>query len=272
MGSSTFIVAEISANHGKDINIVKKSIKKAKEIGCNAVKIQTYRPDTITLDCDNEYFRLDTGTIWDGQTLYDLYSDAYLPWEWHKELFEYAENENIVLFSTPFDFSSVDLLEKCNNPIYKIASFEIMDIPLIEYAASKGKPMIISAGIATENEIVEAIDACRRQGNNDITILKCTSQYPAKLEDANLVMINDMKKRFDVKVGLSDHTEGDIAAIVAVAMGAEVIEKHFIIDKNIGGPDSSFSMVPDDFKNMILHIRKAEKTVGEIDYNLSENK
>ena len=181
------IVAEISANHGKSIDVVKKSILKAKEIGCDAVKIQTYTPDTITLDCDNEFFQINTGTIWDGTTLYDLYNDAFLPWDWHKPLFAFAEEIGITLFSTPFDPSAVDLLEECNNPIYKIASFEITDIPLIEYAAKKRKPMIISTGIATETEIADAVEACRKNGNEDITLLKCTSEYPAKIEDANLL-------------------------------------------------------------------------------------
>lgn len=268
----TLIVAEISANHGHDINVCKQTIIKAKEIGCDAVKIQTYTPDTITIDCDNEYFQINNGTIWDGTTLYSLYEDAYLPWEWHKELFEFARENEIILFSTPFDFTAVDLLEECGNPIYKIASFEITDIPLIEYVASKGKPMIISTGIATEEEIGEAVEACRRKGNDDVTLLKCTSQYPAKIEDANLLTMVDMKERFGVSVGLSDHTEGEIVAIAAATMGAEVIEKHFIIDKSIGGPDASFSMEPKEFADMIENIRLVEKAKGKVDYSLSEGK
>lgn len=267
-----FIVAEISANHGNDINIVKNSIKKAKEIGCDAVKIQTYRPDTITLDCDNEYFQINNGTIWDGTTLYKLYEEAMTPWEWHEDLFEFAEKNDITLFSTPFDFTAVDLLEKCKNPIYKIASFEIVDIPLIEYTAAKGKPMILSTGIATEEEINDAVNACRRQGNNNIYLLKCTSQYPAKIEDANLLTMVDMKSRFNVEVGLSDHTEGDIVAISAAALGAKIIEKHFILDRKVGGPDSSFSMEPEEFKKMIKEIRNVERAKGKVTYSLSESK
>lgn len=266
------IVAEISANHGHDINIVKETIKKAKEIGCDAVKIQTYTPDTITLDCDNEFFQINTGTIWDGTTLHKLYEEAYLPWEWHKELFEYAEGIGITLFSTPFDKTAVNLLEECGNPIYKIASFEITDIPLIKYAASKGKPMIISTGIGTKEEIRDAVDACRAVGNNAICLLKCTSQYPAKLEDANLATMVDMASEFGVKIGLSDHTEGSAVAVAATALGATLIEKHFIIDKSIGGPDASFSMEPDEFKKMIDEIRLIKKTIGNVDYSLSESK
>ena len=266
------IVAEISANHGKDINIVKKSIDKAKEIGCDAVKIQTYRPDTITMKCSTEYFQINTGTIWDGTTLYDLYDDAYLPWEWHKELFEYAKSIGIVLFSTPFDFTAVDLLEECGNPIYKIASFEINDIPLIQYAAKTGKPMIISTGIATEEEISEAVQACRDVGNEQIVLLKCTSQYPAKIEDANLMTMPDMGLRNNCGYGLSDHTLGDEVAVVAASMGALVIEKHFILDRSIGGPDASFSMEPAEFEEMVRKIRTVETIHGKITYELDEKK
>ena len=266
------VIAEISANHGRDIDIVKQSILKAKEIGCDAVKIQTYRPDTITLKCDNEFFQINNGTIWDGTTLYDLYTEAFLPWEWHHELFQYADSVGITLFSTPFDKTAVDLLEECGNPIYKIASFEINDIPLIEYAASKGKPMILSTGIATEDEIKEAVDACRSKGNEDITLLKCTSQYPAKEEDANIMTMVDMGKRFDCKIGLSDHTEGYMVPVVAASLGASIIEKHFIIDRAIGGPDASFSMEPDDFEEMIDHVHRAESIRGRVTYDLDEKK
>ncbi|MBR8734771.1 Pseudaminic acid synthase [Fusobacterium necrophorum] len=272
MNNKVFIVAEISANHGHDINIVKETMKKAKECGADAVKIQTYTPDTLTLNCDNEYFQINTGTIWDGTTLYELYKEAYTPWEWHRELFDYAKELNICLFSTPFDKTAVDLLEELENPIYKIASFEINDIPLIEYAASKGKPMIISTGVATEEEIKDAVEACKKVGNYDITLLQCTSQYPAKLEDANLIMIEDLAKRFSVKSGLSDHTMGTLVATTAVAMGAKVVEKHFILDRNIGGPDSSFSMLPSEFKEMVDNITNIEKMMGEINYEITEKK
>lgn len=268
----TFIIAEISANHGHDIEIAKKSIKKAKDVGANAVKIQTYTADTLTLECDKDVFKLNNGTIWDGITLYELYKKAYTPWEWHKELFDYAKEVGITLFSTPFDKTAVDLLEKCGNPIYKVASFEIMDIPLIEYIASKRKPIIISTGIGTLEEIQDAVKACRKMGNEDITLLKCTSEYPAKLEDANLLMIEDLARRFNVKVGISDHTMGSIVPITAVALGAKVIEKHFIIDREIGGPDATFSMIPEEFELMINNVREVEKSLGKIDYSLTEKK
>lgn len=266
------IIAEMSANHNHDIACAKKTILKAKEAGADAIKIQTYTADTITLDCDNEYFQITQGTIWDGTTLYKLYQEAYTPWEWHEELFDYAKEVGIEIFSTPFDFSAVDLLESLDCPIYKIASFEITDIPLIEYAASKGKPMIISTGIATLEEIEEAILACRRVGNDDITILQCTSQYPARPEDANLSNMKDMKKRFGVKVGLSDHSMGHEVATLAVAAGAQVIEKHFIIDREIGGPDASFSMTPEEFKEMVSQVRRVETILGEPNYDLTESK
>lgn len=267
-----FIVAEISANHGNDIELVKKTINVAKEIGCDAVKIQTYRPDTITIDCDNEFFRIDTGTIWDGATLYKLYEEACLPWEWHEELFSYADEVGILLFSTPFDVSAVDLLEKYRNPIYKIASFEITDIPLIEYVASRQKPIIISTGIGTETEIREAVEACHKVGNNEVYLLKCTSQYPARLDDGNLLTMVDMKERFGVEVGLSDHSLGFTMAASAVALGAKIVEKHFILDKSIGGPDASFSMEPAEFAQMISILREIEKTRGAVNYEITEDK
>ncbi len=272
MSERILIVAEISANHGNDINIVKDSIAKAKEIGCDAVKIQTYKPDTITIDCDNEYFRLDTGTIWDGRVLYNLYEEAYMPWEWHEELFEYARSIDFTLFSTPFDNTAVDILEKCGNPIYKIASFEITDIPLIRYAASKGKPMIISTGIATEQEIRDAVEACHAEGNEDVCILKCTSEYPAKIEDANIMTMCDMAERFGCDAGLSDHTLGSDVPMVAASLGAKVIEKHFILDRSIGGPDSSFSMDPEQFGEMVEKIRNVEKIKGNVTYEITEKK
>jgi len=271
-GNIVKIIAELSANHGHSIEIAKESIRVAKECGADAVKIQTYTADTLTLNCDNKYFKIEQGTIWDGTTLYKLYQEAYTPWEWHKELFDYAKEIGIEIFSTPFDKTAVDLLEELNTPIYKIASFEINDIPLIEYAASKGKPMIISTGVGTEEEIREAVEACKRMENDDITLLQCTSQYPAKLEDANLVMIRDLAERFGVKSGLSDHTMGSLVATTAVAMGATVVEKHFIVDRNIGGPDSSFSMTPDEFKEMVENIRNVEKMIGNVSYEITEKK
>jgi pseudaminic acid synthase len=267
--NNVFVVAELSANHNQDFDLALKTIKAAKEAGADAVKLQTYTPDTITIDCDNEYFRIMQGTLWDGMTLYELYKQAYTPWEWHKKLFEYAHSLGIVIFSTPFDRTAVDFLESLNNPIYKIASFEITDIPLIEYAASKMKPMIISTGIATQDEISDAVEICRNTGNNDITLLKCTSSYPAPLEEANLLTIPDMRERFGVKAGLSDHTVGNIAAIGAVALGSVMIEKHFILDRNLGGPDASFSMEPDELAQMVEQIRMIEKALGAASYELS---
>lgn len=266
---SVFIIAELSANHNQNKQIALDSIKAAKDAGADAVKIQTYTANTLTLNCDNDFFQIRQGTLWDGTTLYKLYQQAYTPWEWHQELFEYAQSIGIPIFSTPFDKSAVDFLEKLNNPIIKIASFELVDIPLIEYAASKGRPMIMSTGIATVDEIQEAVDACKKNGNNDITLLKCTSSYPAPLNEANLLTIPDMKKRFSCKVGLSDHSNGNVAACTAVALGAEVIEKHFIIDRSIGGPDAAFSMTKDEFSKMVTRIRETESSLGTVSYELS---
>lgn len=267
---NTFIIAEMSANHNHKIENALAIIKAAKEAGADAVKFQTYTADTITLNCDNEYFQIKQGTLWDGTTLYRLYQQAYTPWEWHKELFEYARSLGLVAFSTPFDKTVVDFLETLDNPIYKIASFEITDIPLIEYAASKGKPMIISTGIAKEEEITEAVEVCRTVGNNDITLLKCTSEYPAKIEDANILTIPDMSKRWGVKAGLSDHTVGDICACAAVSLGAVTIEKHFTIDRSMGGPDAAFSMNREEFAEMVKRIRATEASLGKVSYEFTD--
>lgn len=270
--SRTFIIAELSANHGHDIEIAKKTILAAKQSGADAIKVQTYTADTLTIDCDNEYFKLNSGTIWDGRTLYDLYSEAYTPWEWQKELMEYANSIGLIFFSTPFDKTAVDFLEELNIPVYKVASFEIRDIPLIEYIASKGKPIIMSTGIATLSDIEEALEACNRMANSQIILLKCTSSYPAKSEEANLKTIPNMKETFGVEVGVSDHTLGITVPVVSVALGARVIEKHFILDKSIGGPDSSFSLEPAEFKQMVDAVREAEKSLGKVDYSMSESK
>lgn len=270
LGDKVYIVAEISANHGHNIQIAKDTIKAAKEAGADAVKIQTYTPNTITIDCDNEYFQIKQDTIWDGITLYKLYQEAYTPWEWHEELFKYARGIGITIFSSPFDKTAVDLLENLNTPAYKIASFEITDIPLIEYIASKGKPVIISTGIATIGEIKEAVDTCKGAGNDNIMILKCTSSYPAPYEDMNILTIPNMKDTFGVEVGLSDHSMGNTVALGAVALGAKMIEKHVILDKNIGGPDAEFSMEMDEFKSMIEEVRKLEKALGRVNYDLDE--
>lgn len=266
MNNRTYIVAELSANHGHKLENALASVHAAKKAGADAIKIQTYTADTITLNCDKPDFQVNFGTLWDGMTLYQLYQQAYTPWEWHKAIFEEAKKVGIDCFSTPFDKSAVDFLEKLHNPIYKIASFEIMDIPLIEYAASKHQPMVISTGIATEQDIEEAVEACHRVGNYDVTLLKCTSAYPAPIEAANLRTMLDMRERFDVKVGLSDHTMGNDVAIAAVALGATMVEKHFIMDRAIGGPDAAFSMQQDEFAAMVQSIRNVEKALGEVDY------
>lgn len=268
IGSRTFIIAELSANHGHDINIAKKTIKAAKECGADAVKLQTYTADTMTIDCDNEYFKLSQGTIWDGRTFYDLYKEAYTPWEWHRELMDYAKALGLIFFSTPFDKTAVDFLEELEVPVYKVASFEFMDIPLIEYIASKGKPIIMSTGLASLPEIADAVEACKRMDNDQIILLKCTSSYPARVEDANLKTIPNMKETFDVEVGLSDHTLGIAVPTASVVLGAKVIEKHFILSKSIGGPDASFSLEPHEFKQMVEGVRDAEKSIGTVDYSV----
>lgn len=272
INKKVFVIAEMSANHGHDINIAKETIKAAKEAGADAIKLQTYTADTITLNCNNEYFQVKHGTIWDGRNLYDLYNEAYTPWEWHGELMEFAKELGLICFSSPFDKTAVDLLESLNVPAYKIASFEITDIPLIEYVASKRKPIIISTGIATLGEIDEAVRACRKMGNNQVILLKCTSAYPAKIEDANLLTMQNLKETFNVEVGLSDHTLGVTVPIVSVALGAKVIEKHFILDKSIGGPDASFSLDKEEFKLLVDSVRDAERALGKVDYELTDKK
>lgn len=261
----TFIIAEMSANHNQHLEIAIDTIKAIKQAGADAVKIQTYTADTITLDCDKPEFICGPG-LWEGERLYTLYQKAYTPWEWHEEIFRVAKEEGLVCFSTPFDKTAVDLLESLDNPIYKIASFEITDIPLIKYIGSKHKPVIMSTGIAMEEDIQLALDTLRVEGCNDITLLKCTSAYPAPIEDANLLTIPDMKQRFGCKAGLSDHTMGSTVPMAAVALGAEVIEKHFIIDRSIGGPDSEFSMEATEFKSMVENIRQVEKALGDVFY------
>ncbi|RBQ26575.1 MULTISPECIES: pseudaminic acid synthase [Arcobacteraceae] len=268
----TYIIAELSANHNGSLQIALDTIKAAKECGASAIKLQTYTADTITLNIKNEDFMIDGGTLWDGKNLYELYQEAYTPWEWHKELFDYARSINIDIFSTPFDKSAVDFLETLNPSAYKIASFEITDYELVRYTASKGKPIIISTGIATIDEIQDVVNICKSVGNNDIILLKCTSEYPAPLDEANLKTIPNMKETFDVEVGFSDHTIGHIATVVAVTLGAKVIEKHFIIDKSIGGADCEFSMDKKDFIQMVKAIRDTEKLLGIVDYSLNEKR
>jgi len=268
----TYIIAELSANHNGSLEIAKKTIKSAKECGADAIKLQTYTADTITLNSKNDDFKITQGTLWDDRYLYELYQEAYTPWEWHQELFEYARSIGIDIFSSPFDKSAVDFLEQFNPSAYKIASFEITDYELVRYTASKMRPIIISTGIAYEDEIKDVVEICRSVGNNDIILLKCTSSYPAPLEDANLLSIPDLAKRFNVVSGFSDHTLGSTAPIVAVSLGAKVIEKHFILNKSIGGADAEFSMDAKEFKEMVSKIRDAEKLLGKVDYSMASKK
>ena len=268
--SPVFIIAELSANHNGSLGNALETIKAAKRAGADCIKLQTYTADTITIDSKKDDFRLKQDTIWDDRYLYDLYQEAYTPWEWHRQLFDAAAAEGLVCFSSPFDFTAVDLLEDLNTPAYKVASFEITDIPLIEYIASKGKPVIISTGIAEIADIELAIDACKRKGNDNIALLKCTSSYPAPIEEANLSMVKDLAERFGVISGLSDHTMGSTAPIVATVFGAKIIEKHFILDRSIGGPDASFSMNEQEFTDMVKAVREAEKASGTVDYALTE--
>ena len=267
-----YIIAELSANHNGSLQNALDTIKAAKECGANAIKLQTYTADTITLDCKKEEFIIKGSTLWDGQSLYELYQKAYTPWEWHEELFAYAREIDIDIFSTPFDKSAVDFLEQFEPNAYKIASFEITDYELIRYAASKRRPMIISTGIATIDEIQDAVDICRREGNDDIVLLKCTSAYPAPLEDANLNTIPNLAETFGVISGFSDHTLGITAPVAAVALGAKVIEKHFILDKSIGGPDADFSLDKKEFAQMVRAVRDAEKLLGKVDYSMNEKR
>lgn len=267
--SPVFIIAELSANHNGSIDIAKETIRAAKSAGANAIKFQTYTADTITLNCKKEDFKIH-GTIWDGKYLHDLYKEAYTPWEWHAELFKTAEEEGLICFSSPFDNTSVDFLEKLGVPAYKIASFEITDIPLIRYTASKGKPIIISTGIAEYDDIKLAIETCLEVGNHQIVLLKCTSSYPAPIEEANMIMVKKLADEFNLLSGLSDHTIGSIVPIVSVCFGAKIIEKHFILDRSIGGPDASFSMNESEFKEMVNAVRQAELAIGKVSFELTE--
>lgn len=269
-GQKTFIIAEMSANHLQDYDRAVEIIKKAKWAGADAIKLQTYTPDTITLDCDNEYFQIKQGTIWDGTTLHKLYETAYTPWEWQPKLKKIAEDEGLIFFSSPFDFTAVDFLEEMDVPAYKIASFEINDIPFIEYIASKGKPVIMSTGISRMGDIQDAVDACRRMGNDNVILLKCTSAYPSPAEEINLNTIQNMAETFDISVGLSDHTMGNCISVAGVAKGACVIEKHMTLRRSDGGADSKFSMEPEEFKEMVDNIRTVEKALGRVTYDLTE--
>lgn len=268
--SKIYIIAELSANHNNNYNTAVKTIEAMAKTGTNAVKVQTYNPDSLALDVENDFFKPKENGLWKGYRPYELYKEACMPYEWQPKLQKIAHELGLDFFSSPFDLEGVDFLESINVPKYKIASFEITDIPLIEYTASKGKPMIISTGVAEIGDIELALEACYRVGNRDVTLLKCTSQYPATIEQANLKTMVDMKERFGVKVGLSDHTMGALVPTVAVSLGAEVVEKHFILDRSLGGPDSAFSMEPHEFAEMVKAVRDTEKALGKITYQVSD--
>jgi pseudaminic acid synthase len=265
-----FIIAELSANHNNNFDLAVKTIEAIAASGADAVKVQTFKPESLSINVDNEYFGPKTEGLWKGYRPYDLYKEAMMPWEWQPKLKDITEGLGLQFFSSPFDKEAVDFLAGMNVPAYKIASFEITDIPLIAYAASKGKPIIISTGIATLSDIELAVNTCRQAGNNQITLLKCTSEYPAPFELANLATIPHLKQTFNVTAGLSDHTMGATVPVVAVTLGAKVIEKHFILSRDLGGADSAFSMEPQEFAFMIKSVREAEAALGKIDYSVTE--
>ena len=265
-----YVIAEMSANHLQDFERAKKIMLAAKEAGADAIKLQTYKPETLTLDCYTDEFLATPGGPWEGQNLFTLYQTAYTPWEWHKELFEYAKEIGITIFSSPFDGTAIDLLEDLGCPAYKIASFEIFDIPLIRKAASTGKPVIISTGVAELKDIQLAIDTCHEVGNDQIILLKCVSEYPTPYEEINLATISNMKDTFPCVIGLSDHSFGSCVPVAAVALGACVVEKHITLKRADGGPDSSFSMEQEEFKAMVEDVRNAKKAIGTIRYKLTD--
>lgn len=269
-GCSTYIIAELSANHNQDFTQAKKIIHEAKASGADAIKIQTYTPDTLTINCDNEYFRINKGTIWEGKNLYQLYGEAYTPWEWPPKLKEVAESIDLDFLSTPFDHTAVDFLENIDVFAYKIASFEVVDLPLVRRIAQVGKPIIMSTGMATLAEIDEALQVIRGEDNNQIALLKCTSAYPALPEEMNLKTITHLAEAFNVPVGLSDHTLGISVPVAAVAMGACIIEKHITLSRGIPGPDSAFSLEPYEFKAMVEAVRITEKAIGKVNYGVTE--
>lgn len=271
LGYPVWIIAELSANHNQDFDQAVKLIKAAKEAGADAIKLQTYTPDTMTINCDNEYFRIKKGTIWEGKNMYELYKEAYTPWEWQPKLKNIAGELGMHLFSTPFDKTAVDFLEKMDIPAYKIASFELVDIPLIQYVAKMKKPIIMSTGMATSEEINEAVTAARKSGCKEIALLKCTSAYPARPEEMNLLTIPHMSEKWSVPVGLSDHTLGIAIPVAAVALGASIVEKHFTISRKTPGPDSAFSLEPPEFKAMVEAIRMTEKSLGKVSYNVTDH-
>jgi len=265
-----YIIAEMSANHNGSIEKAKQIINEAKKAGADAVKIQTYKPETITLNSTSPDFLIDDNGLWHGRTLFDLYDEAHMPWEWHKPLFDYAKELGITIFSSPFDKTAVNLLEDLNTPAYKIASFEIIDLPLIEYVASTKKPLIISSGMANKSEIEEAIQTAKDAGASDIAVLHCVSSYPADPEDYNLMTISDISKRFDVIAGISDHTINNVTAISSIGFGSCLIEKHFTLDRNGGGPDDSFSLEPGDLKSLCNESLIAWKSIGKVDYEMKK--
>lgn len=269
--NKVLIVAEMSGNHNGSLRSAIEIIKAAKKAGADAIKLQTYTADTLTLDCHKPEFMTNPKGPWAGQTAYALYQQAHTPWGWHKELFHVAKEEGLICFSSPFDKTAVDFLEDLGNPIYKIASPEITDIPLIEYVAKKNKPVVFSSGIATKEDLQLAIEACRACGNDDITLLKCTTAYPTPIEECNLNMIPIFASTFGVKVGLSDHTIGSLAPIIATSLGAVMIEKHFIIDRKVGGPDAAFSMNMEEFRQMVNDVRNVEKALGRSSFDLSQS-
>lgn len=268
--NSTYIIAEMSANHMQDLDRAKKIIEAAREAGADAIKIQTYRPDTITIDCYGDEFLCTPGSPWEGMNLYELYKTAYTPWEWHDELFACAKENNIEMFSSPFDLTAIDFLHKYDMPAFKIASYELNDIPLIKKAAQEGKKMIMSTGLSGLADIQLAVDTCRSVGNHDITLLKCVSEYPTPYEDINLATLVNMRETFGCPVGLSDHSLGSAVSVAAVALGAEVIEKHFTLSRAEGGADAEFSMEPQEFAQMVQDIRNVEKAMGKVTYDLTE--
>lgn len=268
-GKSTFIVAEMSANHGQDFNRAVRIIEAMSKAGADGVKLQTYTADTLTLDCDNEYFTIQ-GTIWEGRTLHSLYREAFTPWEWLPRLKKVVEDLGMVFFSTPFDDSAVDFLEEIDVPCHKIASFELVDLPLIRRVAMTGKPVIMSTGMASKSEIDEAVSVFRAVGGKDLALLKCTSAYPAPVEEMNLRTIPYLAERYDLPVGLSDHTTGIEAPLAAVALGGCIVEKHFCLNRNDPGPDSSFSLEPKEFKAMVDGVRLVEKAMGGVNFELSD--
>jgi pseudaminic acid synthase len=268
-GNPVWIIAELSANHNQDFNQAVQLIKAAKEAGADAVKLQTYTPDTMTIDCDSKYFRIGKGTVWEGKNLYELYKEAYTPWEWQPKLKKIANDLGLDLFSTPFDKTSVDFLEKMDVPAYKIASFELVDIPLIQYVAKTGKPIIMSTGMATLSEIDEAVTTAREAGCKEVVLLKCTSAYPADPAEMNLRTIPHMAEAFGVPVGLSDHTLSSAVPVAAVALGACIVEKHLTLSRSTLGPDNSFSLEPDEFKTMVDGLRTVEKALGVISYKVT---